>query len=118
LTETETVNPDELPFVAPCRDLETFAPIDWVRKGLADLRKAPLPAAVYGVISTMLIAVICVLAWGCGSYRFLFAMLVGFVFLAPVACIGLYSDQRADRTGRARINASHISCGRTALYRQ
>jgi uncharacterized membrane protein len=90
-TEADPVNRDELPFVAPCRDLEPFAPISWVRQGLADFRKAPVPAMVYGVLSTILIAIICVLAWGYGSYWFLFAMLGGFVFLAPVACIGIYA---------------------------
>jgi len=90
-TEAETVNRDELPFVAPCRDLELFAPFNWVRKGLADLRKAPVPSMVYGVLATILIAAICLLAWGYGSYWFVFAMLGGFVFLAPVACIGIYA---------------------------
>ena len=90
-TEAETVNRDELPFVAPCRDLELFAPFNWVRKGLADLRKAPVPSMVYGVLATILIAAIFMLAWGYGSYWFVFAMLGGFVFLAPVACIGIYA---------------------------
>lgn len=88
---TESINRDELPFVAPCRELEPFAPIDWVRKGLADFRKAPWQGAVYGLLSTVLIAAICALAWIYGSYWFLFAMLGGFVFLAPVACIGTYA---------------------------
>lgn len=95
-TESKTVpkpeiNRDELPFVAPCRDLEPFAPLGWVRKGLADFGKAPWQGAIYGLISTLLIAIICALAWNYGSYWFLFAMLGGFVFLAPIACIGTYA---------------------------
>jgi len=88
---TENIDRAELPFVAPCRELEPFAPIGWVRKGLADFRKAPWQGMVYGLFSTVLIAAICALAWTYGSYWFLFAMLGGFVFLAPVACIGTYA---------------------------
>ncbi|MFQ5636075.1 MAG: DUF2189 domain-containing protein [Gammaproteobacteria bacterium] len=85
------MKPDELPFVAPCRELEPFASVEWLRKGMADFRRAPWQGLVYGVFSTVLIAIICALAWTYGSYWFLFAMLGGFVFLAPLACIGTYA---------------------------
>jgi uncharacterized membrane protein len=93
-SETEpndTVNRDELPFVAPCRELEPLAPLGWVRDGIADFRKAPMQGLIIGVFSTALIAVICALAWTYGSFWFLFAILGGFVFLAPLACIGTYA---------------------------
>jgi len=86
-----TVNRDEMPFVAPCRDLEPLAPLRWVRQGLGDFRQAPWQGIFIGFFSTVLIAIICALAWTYGSYWFLFAMLGGFVFLAPLACIGTYA---------------------------
>lgn len=85
------INRDQLPFVAPCRQLTPLAPLRWVRQGLADFRQAPWQAVVIGLFSTVLIALICALAWIYGSFWFLFAMLGGFVFLAPLACIGSYA---------------------------
>ncbi|MBT8441941.1 MAG: DUF2189 domain-containing protein [Gammaproteobacteria bacterium] len=87
----DTINRDELPFVAPCRDLEPLAPLGWVRDGISDFRKAPFQGLLIGVFSTVLIAIICALAWTYGSFWFLFAMLGGFVFLAPLACVGTYA---------------------------
>ncbi|MEM6810205.1 MAG: DUF2189 domain-containing protein [Pseudomonadota bacterium] len=37
------------------------------------------------------IALVCRLAWTYGSFWFLFAMVGGFIFLAPLTCIGLYA---------------------------
>lgn len=91
MSDEAEINRDELPFVAPCRDLEPLAPVRWIRAGLADFRKAPRQALLIGLFSTVLIAVICALAWNYGSFWFLFAMLGGFVFLAPLACIGTYA---------------------------
>jgi uncharacterized membrane protein len=91
MSDEAGANRDELPFVAPCRELEPLAPVRWVRAGVSDFRIAPWQAFVYGFLSTVLIAIICALAWTYGSYWFLFAMLGGFVFLAPLACIGCYA---------------------------
>ena len=103
----DTINRDELPFVAPCRELEPLAPLGWVRDGIADFRKAPLQGLVIGVFSTALIAIICALAWTYGSFWFLFAMLGGFVFLAPLACIGTYAIsaqiERGEPVSTARV---------------
>ena len=38
-----------------------------------------------------MIGIVCLLAWIRGSQWFMFAMLGGFVFLAPLTCIGLYA---------------------------
>ena len=82
---------DELPFAAPCKKLSTWAPIGWVREGIRDLMRAPQQSLAYGVFVAVLIGVVCVLAWMRGSQWFMFAMLGGFVFLAPLTCIGLYA---------------------------
>lgn len=76
------INRDEMPFVAPCRELSPWAPFRWVKLGLSDLMKAPRQSLAYGVIVAALIGIVCLLAWFHGSQWFMFAMLGGFVFLA------------------------------------
>ncbi len=85
------LNRDGLPFVAPCRKLSPWAPFAWIRAGIKDLLKAPQPSLAYGLSVAIMIAVVIVLAWTQGSQWFMFAMLGGFVFLAPLTCIGLYA---------------------------
>lgn len=85
------VNRDELPFVAPCRRLSPWAPFRWVRLGIGDLLHAPQQSMFYGLAVAVLIAVVSLVAWLKGSQWIMFAMLGGFVFLAPLTCIGLYA---------------------------
>ena len=81
----------EMPFVAPCKKLSPWAPFRWVRLGVADLLKAPQQSLVYGLTVAILIAVVSLLAWLRGSQWIMFAMIGGFVFIAPLACVGLYA---------------------------
>ena len=85
------INRDELPFVAPCKKLSPWAPFGWVRAGINDLVQAPQQSLAYGLSVAALIGIVCLLAWIRGSQWFMFAMLGGFVFLAPLTCIGLYA---------------------------
>ena len=85
------INRDELPFVAPCKKLSPWAPFRWVRAGISDLIQAPQQSLIYGLSVAVLIGAVCLLAWIHGSQWFMFAMLGGFVFLAPLTCIGLYA---------------------------
>ena len=85
------LNRDELPFVARCRELSPWAPLRWVKLGVADLMRAPRQSLAYGLVVALLIGIVCVLAWFQGSQWIMFAMLGGFVFLAPLTCIGLYA---------------------------
>ncbi len=89
--EQARIDHNELPFVAPCRILSPWAPFRWLRLGIADLVKAPRQSLAYGLAVALMIGVVCVLAWFRGSQWFMFAMLGGFVFLAPLTCIGLYA---------------------------
>ena len=80
-----------MPFVAPCRELSVWAPFRWIRLGVADLIKAPQQSLVYGLTVAVLIGIVSLLAWFRGSQWIMFAMIGGFVFIAPLACIGLYA---------------------------
>ena len=82
---------DALPFVAPCRTLAVTAPLRWLRAGLGDFARAWPQSLVYGVLMAVIMAAVSWLAWSYGSYWFMLAMLGGFVFLAPLACTGLYA---------------------------
>lgn len=81
---------ETMPFVAPCNQLRFTAPFGWIRKGIADLGRAPQQSLVYGFFMAFVMATVVWLAWAYGSQWFMLAMLGGFVFLAPLACIGLY----------------------------
>ncbi len=93
MTEPEqtAMNRDTMPFVAPCRTLSPFAPFGWLGKGFADLKKAPRESMLYGVIMAGIIAAVSVTAWIYGTHWLMVAMIGGFVFLAPLSCIGLYA---------------------------
>ncbi|MBT8079333.1 MAG: DUF2189 domain-containing protein [Gammaproteobacteria bacterium] len=88
---TREIDRESLPFVAPCRDLALLAPFGWLRQGFADLRKAPGPSLAYGFVMALIMGSVVWLAWNFGSHLIMFAMIGGFVFLAPLSCIGLYA---------------------------
>ena len=90
-TNSEVTAGDELPFVAPCRNLAPGAPLGWLRRGLADIRAAPLQSAAYGLFCTAISWIASYVAYRWGSYWLLLAALTGFVFIAPVLCLGLYA---------------------------
>ncbi len=85
------IDREALPFAAPCKKLSPWAPIRWVRAGIQDLLQAPQQSLAYGLSVAIMIGAVCLLAWIRGSQWFMFAMLGGFVFLAPLTCIGLYA---------------------------
>lgn len=82
---------DAMPFVAPCRHLAPLAPLRWLHLGLDDLRHALPQSLLYGSFMAILIAGVSLLAWRYGTHWLMLAMICGFVFLAPLACIGLYA---------------------------
>ena len=88
--ESQREEAEGLPFVAPCRTLARSAPLRWLRLGFADFARAWPQSLAYGIFMAAAIALVSWLAWRYGSYWFMFAMLGGFVFLAPLACTGLY----------------------------
>jgi uncharacterized membrane protein len=82
---------ETMPFVAPCRQLKPFAPFGWIRLGIRDLNRAPQQGLTYGFLMALIMAIVVWLAWTRGSHYIMLAMLGGFVFIAPLACIGLYA---------------------------
>ncbi len=91
MSDQPEINRDEMPFVAPCRKLSPWAPLRWIRLGVRDLLQAPQHSMAYGLTVAILIGIVSLLAWFKGGQWIMYAMLGGFVFLAPLTCIGLYA---------------------------
>jgi len=85
------VSRDEMPFVAPCRHVPGYAPWYWLKEGFADLRKARRQSLTYGLFMAVLVMLVSVMAWKYGRAWIMFPMLCGFVFIAPLTCIGIYA---------------------------
>lgn len=86
--------PSALPFLAPCRTLRINAPLHWIRKGWADFRRAPGTSLGYGIVIVMLSWLVTGIGLRFGSYWAALVLLSGFVFIAPVLAVGLYSISR------------------------
>jgi len=83
-----------LPMVAPCRELGTGAALGWIRRGWQDFRQAPGISLAYGAVIAMLSWVVTAIGLRMGSYWAVLVLLSGFVFVAPVLALGLYSISR------------------------
>jgi uncharacterized membrane protein len=88
---SDAADPEIMPFVAPCRQVPASAPWYWLLEGFEDLRKAPIQSLTYGFVMAAMIMFITLMAWQYGSAWVMFAMLCGFVFIAPLSCIGIYA---------------------------
>jgi uncharacterized membrane protein len=106
--DQQKTNNDEMPFVAPCRKLSPWAPFRWVKLGVQDLLQAPQQSLIYGLVVALMIAVVSLLAWMKGSQWIMFAMLGGFVFLAPLTCIGLYAISAQLERGQPPLMARSL----------
>lgn len=106
---------DERPFIAPCKQLGWRAPLDWLQLGWRDLRRAPALTAVFGVVIVAVSVGISFLAWLLGRFALLAALLSGFVFVAPLICVGLYCVSRALEAGqRPHLRDSWVLAKRVA----
>ncbi len=82
---------NDLPFIAPCHQVTVGAPWRWLKLGFRDVRRAPVASLGYGLLMAGLIMLVTAMAWKYGSAWIMFAMLCGFVFIAPRACVGSYA---------------------------
>lgn len=84
-------DPDTLPFVAPCRRLSLSDPFRWLKLGWQDFIRAPGTSLWYGGFLVLLSYVLAYFTWRLGGYVLIFSVMSGFVFIAPVLALGLYS---------------------------
>jgi uncharacterized membrane protein len=82
---------DQLPLVAPCRELDTTAPLRWLAEGWADFKHAPRQSLLYGLLMAAICLLLGSLAYNYGGFLIPLAIMGCIVFLAPVLCLGLYA---------------------------
>jgi len=80
-----------LPLMAPCRQLETTAPLRWLADGWADMKHAPRQSLLYGLIMALISGGLGLLALRFGGFLIPLAFMGGIIFIAPVLCLGLYA---------------------------
>ena len=85
---------DPRPFVAPCRELDSGAPLRWLKSGWQDYRAAPGLSLAWGGFSWFLTTVVTLAAWMTGGWVLLLSVLSGFIFLGPLLAFGMYSVSR------------------------
>jgi uncharacterized membrane protein len=107
--------PDAKPFLIPCRQLDTWAPLEWVRLGWRDFCRAPALSLAYGSVVVLISWAVTLLALRFGGWVLLMAMLSGFVFIAPVIAIGLYAIARQLDEGRKPTLAEALASTRRAF---
>ena len=106
---------DELPFVAPCRELSVREPFVWLRRGWQDIRAAPLQSLFYGLVLTALSAGVAALSWRLGLVALYLGLASGFVFIGPFLAVGLYSISYQLEIGRKPTLSYSLREGRDHL---
>ncbi len=79
------------PYVAPCRILETRAPLGWLRQGWDDFLRAPTASLTFGITLVVLSWLLAWAAWTFGGFFVLIGLVSGFIFVGPVIALALYS---------------------------
>lgn len=85
---------DVRPFVAPARDLDPRAPLQWLRSGWSDFRQAPVLSLILGFACVLIFAAVAWGAWALGKWVLLISVLSGFIFIAPLMAFAFYSVSR------------------------
>ena len=106
---------DVRPFVVPCATLDARAPLRWLRAGWRDVRAAPRLSLIFGAVIVLVSAGISLLAWMLGRFALLATLLSGFVFVAPLICVGLYCVSRALERGRTPTLADSFVLARRVV---
>ena len=115
MTPTEQRPEDARPFVVPCATLDMGAPWRWLRAGWRDLRAAPGLSLLFGLVIVLVSAGISLLAWTLGRFALLATLLSGFVFVAPLICVGLYCVSRALEKGQRPTLADSFVLARRVI---
>ena len=84
-------NPNDMPFVAPCKQLKVDAPLRWLKLGWRDVKKAPKQSLTYGFATLVLGYMISGLAYIYGNLYTVLGLMSGFILIGPFIAIGLYS---------------------------
>jgi uncharacterized membrane protein len=108
-------DPKPLPFVTPCRQLTLGAPWRWLKLGWRDLLRTPRLSALFGFAIVLISAAVSWLAWSLGRFALLAFVLSGFVFIAPLIGVGLYSVSHGLLMGKQPKLVDSFSMARRVL---
>ena len=103
MTDRKEFKPEEMPFVAPCKQLGMDAPIRWIRLGWRDVMKAPKLSLTYGFALMLLGYIISGLAYVYGNLYTVLGLMSGFILIGPFIAIGLYSISCQLQEGRQPV---------------
>lgn len=121
VTDSGQPAPDQLPFVAPCRDLAIAAPLQWVKAGWQDMQRAPRQSLTYGVAVLIGSWLASLIAWQLGGMMLLIGIATGFLFIAPLVAIGVYEISRQLERGETPtltqgLKATRRNMGNELIY--
>jgi uncharacterized membrane protein len=98
--QNNEVKSESLPFAAPCKKLEMSAPIEWLKLGWEDIKRAPVPSLSYGAMLVVFSYLLVFLALTFGNLVVLLSLLSGFIFTGPVIALGFYDISLQLQQGR------------------
>jgi len=90
-SKDESPDTNRLPFVAPCRNVSSDAPMRWLRRGWVDFKRAPRQSLSYGLMVLLLCYLMAYTGLEIGGLLVLLTVLSGLTLIGPVIAIGLYS---------------------------
>ena len=102
-SERNQFNPEQMPFVAPCKQLEISAPMRWLKLGWQDVKNAPRQSLTYGCATLVLGYLISGLAYAYGNLYTVLGLMTGFILIGPFIAIGLYSISCQLQEGRVPV---------------
>ena len=91
--------------------IDLLAPLRWLARGWADLRRNPVPGLVHGFALTAGGGLMVLLAWD--RFWLLAGAFSGFLIVAPILATGLYHVSRACSSGRCAGMAEVIGLWRS-----
>lgn len=107
-------NPEDLPMLAPCRELALHAPLRWLKLGWRDLKAAPRQSLSYGLMMVGLSYLISGAAWVWGNLGLYLGLVSGFVFVGPWLAMTLYAiSLRLERGERPSLKRSLVDAGQS-----
>lgn len=97
------IRPEDMPFVAPCKQLAADAPLRWLKLGWQDIKRAPKQSLTYGTATLVLGYIISGLAYIYGNLYSVLGLMSGFILVGPFIAIGLYSISCQLQEGRTPV---------------
>lgn len=79
------------------RKVSSDAPMEWLKAGWSDLKQAPFASLMYGVVFTVLGAIMVAAAFS--QPIFVMALVTGFLLVGPFVAVGLYDISRQIEQG-------------------